>query len=127
MDFLQFFDDFVVGYTKVFTVTDNGTLRISGNGMIEINNFVLKFKQLYAVNGYPNPKLITVRPLGRGQAENMNLCKRDGFDIFQLSTSVYHYCTEGLFKSKREIQQPLLRVDILQTHKIKVEILVDEN
>ena len=51
MDFVQAYEDYVVRYTQVFHVTDNGTVQIAAGGIQEINDFVGRFHSLFAVHG----------------------------------------------------------------------------
>jgi len=49
---LQEYNDFVIAYSSLFVITNNGTIRISTGDITRINAFVDRFTGLFALNGY---------------------------------------------------------------------------
>ncbi len=51
MDILGFWKNYVIKYAELFTITDNGTVRIDGGSIDKINKFVEGYKSLFAITG----------------------------------------------------------------------------
>ena len=81
---------------------------------------------LNLLHSTPNPPKITPRPLGRAQANNMNLCKTEALPVFQIATMVYQTCIGGLFRANMQIEQPLVQINLDTLRKVKIEITIDD-
>lgn len=51
MDILGFWKNYVIKYAELFTITNNGTVRIDGSSIDKINKFVEGHKSLFAITG----------------------------------------------------------------------------